>query len=296
MGGNALKHLNVVRLDTTEYAKRLGEFTLIAIDYLSANPHDELMFGFPVPLKYKEDYGDLDVIYTINPTRNEAFVKFLEERFVSRGSKKNGNVKSVEWNNFQVDLIFVQPEVFDWALNWYSHGDHAAVQGRVYRYYKFKYGWDGLYYSYGTKSFHKDILVTRDWKEGNDILGYKPLFYECEYTENDVFLHTVSSPYAFSDIFETLKMDRPRPSQIRFYEWVTGLPSLKIRKKYSRSKGLELLRNYSFSMYVGVIMDTFWMRVREIFNPLWRASRKFWYKYLSKRDFIIKRKEKKDES
>ena len=281
MGGNALnkKNIETVRISVKDYGARMSEFMVLSIEFNNLYTEAQFRYGFPIPIMNKEDYGDLDVIYTINLKFHEKLIEFLKQKFNSKGMVSNGSVKSLEWEKFQVDMIYVSKESFDYTLNWYSHGDHAAVQGRVYRYYGFKYGNDGLYYSFGTKSFNKDILVTRDFKDANNILGYKPLSYEYQYHEDDIFDHNISSPYVCKRIFQTKKMDRPRESQIRFYEWVEKQD---IPEEFSSNLGLQLLRSYSKKLYMEVVLTIFWMHVREFFNPIRRKIRKTWYKYFGK--------------
>lgn len=270
MGGNALKHLNVQRIDAAEYGSRLQRFDEI-IKSISKNGLT-IAIGYPMSLYGKLDYGDLDVIYWSNDP--EKVRTELLTALDSRGFKKNGQVTSIEWENFQLDMIYASLETFEWQLNWYSHGDASAIRGRVYRYYNFKFGHDGLYYNIRSKNGSKDILVTRNWVEAHKLMGYKALSNMHMYTEPEIFEHTVSSPNVHRDIFDLLNPDRPRSTQVAFYEWVkdqgTDLETIK-----PREYGLRLLFNYDKILFLKVSFEQYRMNLREFYNPIKKKFRKF---------------------
>ena len=280
MGGKALKNFNVVRYSSEEYGKVLVEFTILALDFIRENPSADFQFRFPIPLKGKEDFGDLDVLYST--TQNEKILAFFKSAFKSKGVVSNGNVRSCEWEciegkPFQIDLIYVGAENLDWSYAWYSHGDQAAVKGKVYHYYNLKLGNDGLYWRLRGKSYARDILITKDWKLANNFLGYKPLHPEYNYSPEDLFEHTISSPYVHAGIFNSLKMDRPRKDQVDFYAWVSD--KLEDRVIYPKSLGYKLVRGYSMMLYFKIRYAEFLVKIREFFTPIFRKYRKMRYQF-----------------
>lgn len=270
MGGNALKHLNVQRIDATEYGNRLTRFVDIIDEIMETNPGLSVLYGFPMSLYGKTDHGDLDVIYYANDVNR--LTDALTEAFDSKGYKRNGQVTSIEWENFQVDMIYASLETYEWQLSWYSHGDASAIRGRVYRYYNFKFGHDGLYYNIRTKNMSKDILITRDWVTAHKIMGYKALSNYYMYKEQDIFEHTLTSPYAHVGIFGLLNPDRPRATQTAFYEWVQENALV---EEIPREFGLKLLQRYDKMLYLKVVTEHFKMKFREFYNPIKKKYRKF---------------------
>ncbi len=269
MGGNALKHLGVERISSEEFVERVEQFDKIMAE-IHSRTGLEFFYDFPTLLPGKIDYGDLDVIYYAKDP--DALCTELATAFGSRGAKKNGGVRSIEWNNFQVDMIYTPLESYDWYLNWYSHGDASAVKGRVYRYYKFKFGHDGLYYNVRTKNMSKDILVTRDWVKANNMLGYKPLALDVVYTIEDIYEYVYSSVYCSKKIFQKLKPDRQRSMQTDFYTWVETQPDKS--EDFDEHYGMKLLWVFDRKAFWTVWWTKTKLNWKETTNPYRKKVRK----------------------
>lgn len=278
MGGKQLQSLGTRRFSASEYAARVSEFYKIIEQILRANPKLQLVIDIPTPLLGKEDYGDLDVVYwtdNVEKVRDE-----LAKAFNSKGYKKNGQVISIEWNQLQVDMIYTDFDSFDWELNWYSHGDSSALIGRVYRYYNFKFGHEALFFNVKTKHYSKDILVTQNWKTGHNILGYKPLSKYHLYKEQEIFAHTMDCPYVHKNIFETMKKDRDRTTQVNFYDWALNNADEHFKEGFRREFGWKLLRNYKLTLWIRCVFELKSMQYREMINPIRKRYRKFKYTQL----------------
>ena len=94
MGGKALKHLGVKRLQFADYNKLKARVLEILAEYYR-------LFAVPAVLHSKESFGDLDVLVsgavgTRDPT--------LDPRFDSTGRVVSGNVTSLEVDSFQVQF------------------------------------------------------------------------------------------------------------------------------------------------------------------------------------------------
>ena len=274
MGGRALKHLNVGRISAADMAVRMKKFDVIA-DVITSNG-TFFLYQYPMPLYGKEDYGDLDIVYTTFPENVERVREQLLAVFESKGFVKNGQCTSIEWEGLQVDMIYAPIESFDWTANWYSHGDASAIKGRIYRYYNYKFGHDGLYYNAKTKSFSKDILVTRDWVAGHKLMNWKATSLFHMYKREDVFEYVLTHPYLHSEVYEEVKpTDRPRKDQLDFYELVKEKLETADRTVYPRSYGLHLLRKFSIKVWLQVRCELLKMNLREAYNPLRKKYRKF---------------------
>jgi hypothetical protein len=284
MGGTALSHLNVRRFSASEYAQRISQFDTIVTEILDKHKDLQLIYEIPMPIFGKEDYGDMDVVYFTDKV--ELVRSELISAFNSKGYKANGQVNSIEWNQLQVDMIYSPLESFHWSHNWYAHGDSSALMGRVAKYYGFKFDNRGLYFTVKTKSFAKDVVVTRSWSLGNNILGYKPLFFKHMYKEEEIFEHTVTSPFVHKDIFTTIKRQRSktRTLQSDFQDWVMNLPDDTFPNTYPQEHGWTLLREFSLPIYLKCLLISWKMQLRELYNPLKTRYRKF--KYVTLEPFL----------
>lgn len=275
MGGNALQHLGVRRISVAEMAKRLDDFEYI-VDKINI---DDFIIHFPMPLFGKTDYGDLDVIYTCDPKNIETIRTKLIKEFKSKGFKKNGSVTSIEWVGLQVDMIYAPLEEFDWTSNWYSHGDASAIKGRIYRYYNFKFGHNGLFYNIKTKNMSKDVLVTRNWKSAHRLMDWKALLLFYMYSEENIFTYMTTCPHIHPAIYSTIKpTDRPRSSQVKFYEWIMKYFENNPNYAYKpREFGLQLLYKADKLVWLKVMKETAMMNLRERINPFRKKIRKLLY-------------------
>lgn len=288
MGGNALKHLDVKRISRVELIARMSKLLKLWERLaFSDNPCPFFLIEFPVQLRNKEDAGDLDVIYTCRPEDNEAVIAALKAEFNTRGAKKNGNCTSIEWDDLQVDMIYV-PDVdtLEWAANWYSHGDFMALTGRVFRYYRFVLKNNGLYYTINTENQKQEIFLTRDWERALKLLKYKPITRFQTFDESDVYEFVFSSPLAFPGIYTAVKPERPlkRPMQLRFYEWLEDKGTEEL---LPRSYGWKLLYEFDKKTYFKARLIQATMLLKEVVLPLKRVYKKTWNKTLKPKVYAM---------
>jgi hypothetical protein len=274
MGGKALKEYGVVRISPEAYQERLKKLN----DWMAELP-DSLECDYFVPGQVvKEDYGDMDVLFT--STNPKVVVDFFKEKFASKGAKKNGNCTSVEWDEFQVDFIHFREEVFPFACHYYSHGTYAAILGKVMRYYHLKLGWDGLSFTLRTKNGKYERLLTRDWGEAMTLMGYKTyLKKEWTFPEEDLFKHLISSPLMQKHIFRDTKPDRNYGFQEKFFIWVDSQPDVGDKER-TRSYGWFILWQHNPRVCVELAFKQGLMWFEETTRPIKRVYRKVKYQYL----------------
>ena len=135
-------------------------------------------------------------------------------------------------NRFQVDLIQVPPDVFAFALGYFSYNDLGNLLGRVARLHGFKLGHNGLFRplrSPGNEShFVRDVLVTRDWPKALQFLGYDPARWELGFDSMEEMFAFVMDSRAFYPSAFPLEhrshrarvRDRKRPTYTAFLQWL----------------------------------------------------------------------------
>lgn len=282
MGGKALKEYGVTRISTVDYKRRLDQLSA----YMRDLPEGVECRWFVPGGVHKEDHGDMDVLYTsANPA---AVVSHFKRIFGSIGARKNGNVNSIEWSGFQVDLIHIPADSFEFACHYYAHGTFAALVGKLARYYGFKLGWQGLSVYVQTKHRQHEELITSDWNEAMAFLGYAYYLEPSEtFSVQDLYEHLIDSPLIHKRIFKTSRPDRNYGFQEEFFEWIdiqAKVPdNAKSRAfgwlmitKHHWPTGLRLLQEYG-NMHLsdwGQPVKRWWRKLK--FTKLYPLACKIW--------------------
>lgn len=240
MGGNALKAYDIetVRLGPEEYAAVQSHVVWVLQGMTAvSNVLDELDVAAIPSYKDKADHGDLDVLVQDNcldyPEKLELLLK---HEFGATVVHKNGPVWSFDYNllcnegeSFQVDLIMVDGESFDFALNYFSYNDLGNLIGRVAHRLGFKFGHEGLFYVYRDgSSYSKDILMTRNFAHAIEYLGFSYARYEQGFDSLESIFDYVSSSEFFCKSMYDLELrsyaakvrDRKRVTYTTFLAWL----------------------------------------------------------------------------
>lgn len=274
MGGRALKEFGVTRISDAEYKNRIQRFNAV----MRNRPEEcgTTIYFIPGDVE-KEDRGDLDVIYY--SARPDLVVKYLEKVFNSKGRKKNGNVNSIEWEGFQVDMIHVDSAKLMFAAHYYAHGTCAALMGRLARYYGFKLGWNGFGFQLQVDNQKEQFTLTHKWEEALKVLGYhEVLDFEQNYKQEEIFDFLKGSTLLSKKIFRSSNPDRNYGFQEEFFAWVenqdvpeTGRP---------RVYGWYLLYKYYPLTAVKLTFKYLSMWVNYFVRPVKRRWRKVWFNRL----------------
>lgn len=176
----------------------------------------------------KTSFGDIDLI--VSNTLTKSCMSFLERSGVDY--KKNGDTLSFLWSDVQVDLIFVKPELLDFSVKYFSHGDKSNLIGKLIKYY---YGITfsslGPYYKF---NFDSGVYVYKQFLEEDKELDYDYLVFKLlgilpreSYTEEGLFEWIYSSPLFIKDVYsldsmpyEKRKRDQDRPFYQRWLAWL----------------------------------------------------------------------------
>ncbi|MDF8365101.1 MULTISPECIES: hypothetical protein [Achromobacter] len=231
MGGNALS-VPTIRLSATQYGE-LAEAISIRFPARAA----------VIPsYRDKADFGDMDVLVAGGPGYDPATwaAALAGDDLAPKEFVRNGDVTSFGLKQpggvFQVDLIKVPPESFDFAYRYFAMNDLGNLLGRVAHKAGFKLGHLGLLYTLreGQHGEHviAELPVTRDWGEALSMLGYDAAAYErglageFRYLE-DIFQYVITSPFFHPDIYQlenrnnvSRTRDRKRPTYNAFLKWL----------------------------------------------------------------------------
>ena len=231
MGGNALKHHNVVRLSANDYHTLAADLLTKLYQHFPNN--DWLVIP---AYNNKESFGDIDILYSGNVSFELLLPIFEKDTYI-----KNGPVISIAYNYqgqlFQVDLIRIAKEYQEFAYRYFSYNDLSNIMGRIHHSLGLKLAHDGLRYVLRNPNDNshviKELLITTDWNFVCDI-GNFPNYFDYEFNElEDVFRYVSESKYFNKDIFllenrnnTSRTRDRKRPTYMKFLKWIENTPNL----------------------------------------------------------------------
>ena len=232
MGGNALSCTSV-RLTKKNY-DRLAADCVAKLRALYPGKRIEALGSY----RNKESFGDCDVLVEsgdhYDPVTAAAALDAVEV-------VRNGPVTSVgvivrpevphrDGNVFQVDLIKMAPEAFDFAMGYFGRGDAGNLLGRLFHAAGLSLRHDGLVYYFrdGTSGDYKfrEIVLTRKFEEALPFMGYDPVLYERGFdTPEDIYRYVASSVFFNPAIF--LLENRNATSRVRDKKRVMYMQFLK---------------------------------------------------------------------
>lgn len=237
MGGNALSCASV-RLAKENY-DRVARHCVARLRALYPNKRIQALGAY----RAKADFGDCDILVEggeeYDPNLAAAALEPVE---VAR----NGPVTSVgvlvhplpatrDGDVFQVDLIRMEPVAFDFALDYFGHGDAGNLLGRIAHALGVSLRHDGLFYYVRDGDYKfRDILLTRVYSEALVFMGYAPEKLAAGFdTPEDIFGYVASSPFFNRDVFllenrnaKSRVRDKKRKMYMEFLRWCEARPEL----------------------------------------------------------------------
>ena len=240
MGGNALSY-TTVRLTKKNYT-RMAADCVAKLRALYPNNRIEALGSY----RSKADFGDCDILVEGgDPYDPHVAASALNAVEVVRNGpvtsigvivhpdvpEKNGNV-------FQVDLIKMESEAFDFAMGYFGHGDTGNLLGRLYHACGLALRHDGLFYYVrdGVNGDYKfrEIALTRKFEDALPFMGYDPEVFARGFdTQDDVYNYVVSSVYFNPAIFllenrnaKSRVRDKKRAMYMQFLKFCEAHPEL----------------------------------------------------------------------
>lgn len=224
MGGKALKNIETRRLNADEYHALVP----VVLEKIAAVVGRDRPLAVIQAYGAKPDFGDMDVLVASDNIPTD-YKDRIAEAFASRDVHRNGNVTSLEFQSFQIDVIAIKAESFDFALSYFNWNDLGNLVGRVAHKMGCKYAFEGLYVPLrdGDHMF-AEVTVTRDVDKALNFLGYDPLRFRAGFqTMEEIFRYTASTPYFDPAIYllenrnaTSRVRDAKRPTYNAFLKWL----------------------------------------------------------------------------
>jgi hypothetical protein len=190
----------------------------------------------------KADFGDCDILITstgYDPHKAAAALNAVEVvrngPVTSVGVVVHDEVPTDEHEIFQVDLIAIEPEAFDYALGYFSFNDLGNLVGRTAHRAGLSHKHNGLWFYVRDGDYKfRDICLTRDYDEALRFLGYDPAQFHAGFEElEDIFKYVAGSTFFNRDIFllenrnaKSRIRDRKRRTYMEFLKWCAERPEL----------------------------------------------------------------------
>jgi len=180
MGGRAI--LPIIGKEAQRFDKKTRDIIISSLSNVS-----DLI---PIrEVKEKKDFGDIDFLCYSSLKRDEnlkeVILNMQNSLFTFKGKTVNGNIYSLAFDNYQIDIIYVDPELRNVAYYYFCDNDRGNLIGSIYHQLGFSYGHEGLF----LKLEDTKILLSTSTKK---ILQ----FLECD----DIFINKI-----FNDGFETFE-------------------------------------------------------------------------------------------
>ncbi|KVP98159.1 hypothetical protein WJ96_06190 [Burkholderia ubonensis] len=236
MGGNALS-VTAVRLTKKNFER------------VSAQCIERLQACFPghrvavIPAyRAKADFGDCDILVTsagYDPNKAAAALDAVEVvrngPVTSVGVVVRDELPPVDGNVFQVDLIAIGEDAFDYALGYFSFNDLGNLIGRTAHRAGLSHKHDGLWFYVRDGDYKfREICLTRDYDVALRFLGYEPARFHAGFeTLGEIFEYVSGSTFFNRDIFllenrnaKSRIRDRKRRTYMEFLKWCEARPEL----------------------------------------------------------------------
>lgn len=220
MGGNAFENLK--RLSASDY--KLFEAQMLA-QVRQLYPHVAALRYY----RQKPDFGDLDLVVCKPMLEQAQFAVFLEQIGADEVIYHK-EMTSFRYQDFQVDLIYVDPLYFESAQFYFADNDLNNLIGRIAHKLGLKFGWDGLSYTIRTEAGHRaqKIQLSTDPAEIYAFLGYDYTRWQAGFDDLEaIFEFVTGSRYFNPEIFAYEQLNssnrsrnRKRTTYTRFLEWL----------------------------------------------------------------------------
>lgn len=245
MGGNALKKVITRRYEREEYFT-LEQEVLAKVKSILPNCGVEAIQAY----HDKPSFGDMDIVIE----KLDGVKEIIRENLDNWGVEElfiNGDAWSINYGDFQVDLIFMKSKYFRSTLDYFSYNDIGNLLGRVSRKVGFKLGHRGLNYVLLSKtSMLKDINVTNDYMEALDFIGYSSERFKKGFNAlEEMFDYVIDNPNFTPEIFalENRNHDaRVRDAKRKNYRaFLNYIENKEYPKELEVDKDYELKRAFS---------------------------------------------------
>lgn len=144
MGGKAITKVQIRRMNLQEY----NQVKQMIICTFGTDCDPNLMVDFSFDKPGKETFGDLDVLYKLDPSSSFVMTDYIREKFNPIQIVTNGDVISWAYEHspgifYQIDMI--RCDNLDMGKFYFSYGDLGNIIGQITKFWGLKFGHDGLW-------------------------------------------------------------------------------------------------------------------------------------------------------
>jgi hypothetical protein len=239
MGGNALSYVST-RLTKKNY-EQLAQDCVERLRALYPGKRIEVLGAY----RAKADFGDCDILVEAggdyDPMQAARALNAVEVvrngPVTSVGVRVRPEVSELDGNLFQVDLIRMEAQGFDFALNYFGRGDAGNLIGRLFHACGLTLRHDGLYFYVRDGDYKfREILLTRSFDEALRFLDYDPQTYAAGFdTLEDIYRYVASSPYFNPSLFllenrnaKSRMRNKKRTMYMQFLKFCEAHPGLTV--------------------------------------------------------------------
>ena len=249
MGGNALKEYETRRLHKDAYLHLVNDFSHTFSQEFGFFPHlIQAYFN-------KQSFGDADFIVnsSLLPSnwmeRLKSVYRLTDTMYV-----KNGDIVSIGYQHFQVDLIITAPEHCESSLNYFAFNDLGSLIGSIGARLGIKVGHKGAFLIVKHKDEHcfqhqilKELLLTTNFHDILQMLGFDPICYKKGFFElEDIFKFVASGKYfdpaIFAQEYTSSKHRRSQTKRVTYMAFLSWIEETK--PPANHSFGQELMPLY----------------------------------------------------
>ena len=250
MGGNALS-TQTERMLKDEFCDTQIKFALHVTDQFP-----NTTFHFVQSYRNKQSHGDMDVLIKKGTVDKWDLVN----SFNPSETYNNGDIVSLDWEGsdktpFQLDLVFTNSEYWEMQKAFTSFNDLGNLMGKIARFLRFKYGFQGLRYtSYYSKNRSVKLgqwVVSRDPEPVFEFLGFDWARFKRGFNDlEDVFEYVRSSQYFNHGCFmpKNLTADqRHRDTKRSTYKkWINYLETVPVveKKRPTREDAVQRAKRF----------------------------------------------------
>jgi hypothetical protein len=185
----------------------------------------------------KPDHGDMDILIKIN-TEFKFIQNSIREEIQNNLHPNqivvNDGTTTFDFEEFQIDLIPVQEDVWESTKFWMDYDPSSNLCGKLYHFFGLKFGPESLRYPYRGEGGRvmKDIVITKDFRKMMEFLGLDPeRKYQGFETLEEIYDWIISSKYYNTELFllknltqYDRKRNKKRPTFNKFLEYVKDIP------------------------------------------------------------------------
>lgn len=247
MGGNLFK---VGRVDKDRYFEIVDSLRPVLFKRFGSN------YRIPVAYRNKPNYGDVDIILDAGVIQNQPdwFDELCSELGVEK-TQSVRNVRSMLYQNFQVDIFLVGSSKINTCDNFMSYNILGNLIGRIYHKFNLRYGEDGLFYVLRGFNNHvsKEIIVSREMRHILEFIDLSYLKWLQGFDDvEEIFEYVIGSKYFCSNSYDLkyFNIQKRATERPEFNKFLDYLDEKKIEKNYPFEKEKNI--------YIPMIDDFFY--------------------------------------